>query len=45
MVLPFILSESEMSSFILREEFRLRMFGNRVLRRKLGPERKKVAGD
>jgi hypothetical protein len=45
MISPFILFESEISSFILREGCRLRMFENRVLRIKFGPKREKVTGD
>jgi hypothetical protein len=39
------LCEFETWSFILREEHRLRMFENRVLRKILGPKRDEVAGE
>ena len=32
-------------SLILREELRLRVFGNRMLRTKFGPKREKVTGE
>jgi hypothetical protein len=35
----------EIWSLILREGRRLRMFGNRVLRRRFGPKREEVAGE
>jgi len=38
-VLPFVLYGCETWSLILREERRLRVFENRVLRRILGPKR------
>jgi hypothetical protein len=36
--------ESETWSLILREECRLRVFGNRVLKRTFGPTREEVTG-
>jgi len=42
MILPVVLCWFETWSLTLREEGRLRMFGNRVLRRKLGPKRDEV---
>jgi hypothetical protein len=40
-----VLYECETWSLILREEYRLRVFENRVLRRILGPKRKEVTGE
>jgi len=40
--LPVVLYECETWSLILREEHRLRVFENRVLRRIFGPRRDKV---
>jgi hypothetical protein len=37
-ILPVVLYECETSSLALREEHRLRMFGNRVLRRIFEPK-------
>ena len=42
MILPVVSCWFETWSLTLREEGRLRMFGNRVLRRKLGPKRDEV---
>jgi hypothetical protein len=44
-VLPVALYRCETWSLTLREEQRLRMFENRVLRRILGPKGVEVAGD
>jgi hypothetical protein len=41
-ILPVILCGCETWSLILREEHRLRVFGNKVLRRVIGPKREKV---
>jgi hypothetical protein len=41
-ILPIVLYGCETSSFILREENRLRVFENRVLRRIFGPKRDDV---
>jgi hypothetical protein len=41
-ILPFVLYGCETWSLILREERRLRVFENRVLRRVFGPERDEV---
>jgi hypothetical protein len=38
-ILPVIMYGCETCSFTLTEEHRLRVFGNRVLRRKFGPRR------
>jgi hypothetical protein len=43
-ILPFILYGCETWSLTLRDEYRLRIFENRVLRRIFGPKRKEVAG-
>jgi hypothetical protein len=43
-ILPFVLYECETVSFTLREEHRLRVFENRVLRRIFGPKRDEVTG-
>jgi hypothetical protein len=43
-ILPLVLYGCETWSIILREEHRLRMFENRILRRICGPKRKEVAG-
>jgi hypothetical protein len=40
-----VLCRCEAWSLTLREEHGLRMFGNEVLRKILGPERKKSTGD
>jgi hypothetical protein len=42
--LPAVLYEYETWSLILREEHRLRVFGNRVLKRIFGPKWDKVTG-
>jgi len=44
-ILPVVLYGCETWSLILREERRLRMFENRVLRRVFGPKRNEVAGE
>ena len=44
-ILPVVLYGCETWSLILREERRLRVFENRVLRRVFGPKRDEVAGD
>ena len=41
-ILPVVLHGCETSSLTLREERRLRVFENRVLRRIFGPKRDKV---
>jgi hypothetical protein len=43
-ILPVVLYGCETWSLILREEYRLRMFENRVLRRIFGPKRDEVIG-
>ena len=43
-ILPLVLYGCETWSIILREELRLRVFENRVLRRIFGPERGEVTG-
>jgi hypothetical protein len=43
--LPVVLYGCETWSFTLREEFRLRVFDNKVLRRIFGPKRDEVAGE
>jgi hypothetical protein len=43
-ILPFVLYGCETWSLTLREEHRLRMFENRVLRRIFGPKRDEVTG-
>jgi hypothetical protein len=44
-ILPVVLYGCETWSVTLREEHRLRMFGNRVLRRIFGPKRDEVMGE
>jgi hypothetical protein len=44
-ILPIVLYGCETWSLTLREEHRLRMFENRVLRRIFGPKRDKVTGE
>jgi hypothetical protein len=44
-ILPVVLYRCEISSLSLREEHRLRVFENRVLRRILGPKGDEVTGD
>ena len=44
-ILPVVLYECETWSLTLREEHRLRMFENRVLRRIFGPRRDGVTGE
>jgi hypothetical protein len=44
-ILPVVLYGCETWSLILREEHRLRVFENRVLRRLFGPKRDIVTGD
>jgi hypothetical protein len=44
-ILPFVLYVCETWSRTLREEHRLRVFENRVLRRILGPKRNEVRGE
>jgi len=43
--LPVVLFGCETWSFTLREECRLRVFENRVLRRVFGPKRDEVTGE
>jgi hypothetical protein len=43
-ILPFVLYVRETWSLTLREEHRLRVFENRVLRRIFGPKRDEVTG-
>jgi hypothetical protein len=43
--LPVVLYRCETWSVTLREEHRLRVFENRVLRKIFGPKREEVAGD
>jgi hypothetical protein len=43
-ILPVVLYRCETWSVTLREEHRLRVFENRVLRRILGPKRDEVTG-
>jgi hypothetical protein len=43
-ILPVVLYECETLSLTLREEHRLRVFENRVLRRIFGPKRDEVTG-
>ena len=45
MVLPFVLYGCETWLLTLREERRLRVFENRVLRRIFGPKRDEVRGN
>jgi hypothetical protein len=44
-ILPVVLYGCETWSLILREERRLRMFENRVLKRVFGPKRDEVTGE
>jgi hypothetical protein len=44
-ILPVVLYGRETWSFMLREEHRLRVFENRVLRRIFGPKRDEVTGE
>jgi hypothetical protein len=44
-ILPVVLYGCETWSLTLREEHRLRVFENRVLRRIFGPKRDKVRGE
>ena len=44
-ILPVVLYGCETSSLTLREERRLRVFENKVLRRIFGPSRDEVTGD
>jgi hypothetical protein len=44
-ILPVVLYRCETWSLTLREEQRLRVFENRVLRRIFGPKRDKVTGE
>ena len=44
-ILPVVLYGCETWSFTLREERRLKMFENRVLRRIFGPKRDEVTGE
>ena len=44
-ILPVVLYGCETWSLTLREERRLRVFENRVLRRVFGPKRDKVTGE
>jgi hypothetical protein len=44
-ILPFVLYRCETWSLTLREEHRLRVFENRVLRRIFGPKRVEVTGE
>jgi hypothetical protein len=44
-ILPVVLYACETRSLSLREERRLRVFKNRVLRRVFGPKRDKVTGE
>jgi hypothetical protein len=44
-ILPVVLYECKTWSLTLREEHRLRVFENRVLRRILGPKRDEVTGE
>ena len=44
-ILPAVLYGCETWSLILREERRLRLFENRVLRRVFGPKRDEVTGE
>jgi hypothetical protein len=44
-ILPLVLYGCETLSLTLREEHRLRVFENRVLRRLFGPKRDEVTGD
>jgi hypothetical protein len=44
-ILPVVLYGREIWSLTLREKHRLRVFGNRVLRRIFGPKRDEVKGE
>jgi hypothetical protein len=44
-ILPVVLYECETWSLTLREEHRLRVFENRVLRRIFGPKRDEATGE
>jgi len=44
-ILPFVLYGREAWSLTLREEHRLRVFQNRVLRKIFGPKRDEVTGE
>ena len=44
-ILPIVLYGCETLSLILREEKKLRLFGNMVLRRIFGPRRDEVTGE
>ena len=44
-ILPVVLYGCETWSLALREEHRLRVFENRILRRILGPKKDKVTGE
>jgi hypothetical protein len=44
-ILPLILNGYETWSLALREEHRLRVLGNRVLRKIFGPKMDKVTGE
>jgi hypothetical protein len=44
-ILPVVLYECKTGSLILREEHRLRVFENMVLRRIFGPRRDEVTGE
>jgi hypothetical protein len=44
-ILPVVLYGCEISSLTLKEEHRLRVFENRVLRRMFGPKRDEVTGE
>jgi hypothetical protein len=45
LIFPVVLYGCETWSLTLREEHRLRVFENRVLRRKFGPKRDEVTGE
>jgi len=45
MILPVVLYGCETWSLTMREESRLKVFQNRVLRRIFGPKRDKVIGE
>jgi hypothetical protein len=44
-ILPAVLYECETWPLTLREEYRLRVFENRMLRRIFGPKRDEVTGE
>jgi len=44
-ILPVVLYECETWSLTLKEEHRLRVYENRVLRRVFGPKRDEVTGE